>query len=79
MQPQVVMNEIKPTFPHGIQDIWDACGTHVTSMEYKQGAREIEHFVEVLMESILLAYDSETCWDINTFREHLIKKGFMYD
>ena len=35
-------NEIKPKFPPKVQQIWDDCGTHVTSMEAEQGAKEIE-------------------------------------
>ena len=46
MTPLEVMNEIKPKFPPKVQAIWDACGTHVTSLEYEQGAKEIEFFVE---------------------------------
>lgn len=45
----VCMNEIKPNFPSKIKEIWDACGTHVTSLEHEQGAKEIEFFVEKLI------------------------------
>ncbi len=50
----VCMNEIKPKFPPKVQAIWDDCGTHVTSMEAEQGAKEIEFFVESLIHSIRL-------------------------
>ena len=47
-------NEIKPKFPPKVQQIWDDCGTHVASMEAEQGAKEIEFFVEKLIECIEL-------------------------
>ena len=47
-------NEIKPKFPPKVQAIWDDCGTHVTSMEAEQGAKEIEFLVEKLIHSIRL-------------------------
>lgn len=50
----VCMNEIKPKFPPKVQQIWDDCGTHVTSVEAEQGAKEIEFFVEKLIERIEL-------------------------
>ena len=52
----VCMNEIKPKFPPKVQAIWNDCGTHVTSMEYEQGAKEIEFFVEALLEAVLESY-----------------------
>ena len=47
-------NEIKPKFPPKVQAIWDYCGTHVTSMEAEQEAKEIEFLVEKLIHSIRL-------------------------
>ena len=47
-------NEIKPKFPPKVQAIWDDYGTHVTSMEAEQGAKEIEFLVEKLIHSIRL-------------------------
>ena len=49
-------NEIKPKFPPKVQQIWDDCGTHVTSMEAEQGAKEIEFFVEALLETVVESY-----------------------
>ena len=49
----VCMNEIKPKFPPKVQAIWDDCGTHVTSVEAEQGAKEIEFFVRKLVLAIL--------------------------
>lgn len=49
----VCMNEIKPKFPPKVQQIWDDCGTHVTSVEAEQGAKEIEFFVRKLVLAIL--------------------------
>ena len=48
------LTEIKPKFPPKVQQIWDGCGTHVTSLEAEQGAKEIEFFVEKLIKSIEL-------------------------
>ena len=50
----VCLTEIKPKFPPKVQQIWDDCGTHVTSLEHEQGAKEIEFFVEKLIENIEL-------------------------
>ena len=52
----VCMNEIKPKFPPKVQQIWDDCGTHVTSLEHEQGDKEIEFFVEALLEAVLESY-----------------------
>ena len=51
------MNEIKPKFPPKVQAIWDACGTHVTSMEAEQGAKEIEFFVETLLKNVVQSHE----------------------
>ena len=53
-------NEIKPKFPPKVQVIWDYCGTHVTSMEAEQGAKEIEFFVESLIEALNCPWCIET-------------------
>ena len=50
------LTEIKPKFPPKIQQIWDDCGTHVTSLEHEQGDKEIEFFVEALLEAVLESY-----------------------
>lgn len=47
------LTEIKPKFPPKVQQIWKDCGTHVTSVEAEQGAKEIEFFVQKLLLSIL--------------------------
>lgn len=52
----VCLTEIKPKFPPKVQQIWDDCGTHVTSLEAEQGAKEIEFFVEALLEAVLESY-----------------------
>ena len=72
----VCMNEIKPKFPPKVQAIWNDCGTHVTSMEYEQGAKEIEFFVEKLIESFVKEYDN-TIWGKNTLIEFLSRKGYI--
>lgn len=50
------LTEIKPKFPPKVQQIWDDCGTYVTSLEHEQGAKEIEFFVEALLEAVLESY-----------------------
>ena len=71
-------NEIKPKFPPKVQAIWDDCGTHVTSMEAEQGAKEIEFFVEKLLESFVEDYDN-TVWGKSTLIEFLARKGYIYE
>lgn len=70
------LTEIKPKFPPKVQQIWDDCGTHVTSMEAGQGAKEIEFFVEKLIESFVKDYDN-TIWGKNTLIEFLARKGYI--
>ena len=74
----VCMNEIKPKFPPKVQAIWDDCGTHLTSMEAEQGAKEIEFFVEKLLESFVKDYD-HTVWGKSTLIEFLARKGYIYE
>ena len=57
-------NEIKPKFPPKVQAIWNDCGTHVTSMEYEQGAKEIEFFVEKLIENLVEDYLNSDSFDL---------------
>ena len=72
------MIEIKPKFSPKVQAIWDDCGTHVTSMEAEQGAKEIEFFVEKLLESFVKDYDN-TVWGKSTLIEFLARKGYIYE
>ena len=72
----VRMNEIKPNFPPKVQAIWDECGTHVTSVEAEQGTKEIELFVEKLIESFVKDYDN-TVWGKSTLIEFLARKGYL--
>ena len=74
----VCTNEVKPKFPPKVQAIWDDCGTHVTSMEAEQGAKEIEFFVEKLLESFVKDYD-HTVWGKSTLIEFLARKGYIYE
>ena len=74
----VCMNEIKPKFPPKVQAIWEDCGTHLTSMEAEQGAKEIEFFVEKLLESFVKDYD-HTVWGKSTLIEFLARKGYIYE
>ena len=74
----VCMNEIKPNFPPKVQAIWDECGTHVTSVEAEQGTKEIELFVEKLIESFVKDYD-HTVWGKSTLIEFLARKGYIYE
>ena len=50
-------NEIKPKFPPKVRAIWDDCGTHVTSMEAEQGAKEIEFFVQTLLKNVVQSHE----------------------
>ena len=71
----VCMNEIKPKFPTKVQAIWDDCGTHVTSMEVEQGAKEIEFFVESLIESIELSLVYRDRGE--TIEQALVREGYL--
>ena len=68
-------NEIKPKFPPKVQQIWDDCGTHVASMEAEQGAKEIEFFVEALLETVVESY-RYTDGSI-TLEELLVEEGYL--
>ena len=74
----VCTNEIKPNLPPKVQAIWDDCGTHVTSINAEQGAKEIEFFVEKLLESFVKDYD-HTVWGKSTLIEFLARKGYIYE
>lgn len=77
MTPLEVMNEIKPKFPPKVQAIWDACGTHVTSLEYEQGAKEIEFFVEKLLEEVIRSYWAND-WR-KSLPDILEEEGYIYE
>lgn len=72
----VCTNEIKPKFPPKVQQVWNDCGTFVTSMEAEQGAKEIEFFVEKLIESFVKDYDN-TVWGKSTLIEFLARKEYI--
>lgn len=69
------LTEIKPKFPPKVQAIWDDCGTHVTSIEAEQGAKEIEFFVEALLETILESYRYTD--GAMTLEEVLVEEGYL--
>lgn len=73
----VCMNEIKPKFPPKVQAIWNDCGTHVTSMEYEQGAKEIEFFVEALLNSVVKSHEFAN-WK-EDLRDILKEEGYVND
>ena len=68
-------NEIKPKFPPKVQAIWDYCGTHVTSMEAEQGVKEIEFFVETLLETVVESYRYAD--GSMTLEELLVEEGYL--
>ena len=71
----VCLTEIKPKFPPKVQQIWDGCGTFVTSLEYEQGAKEIEFFVEALLETVLESYRYDDGY--RTLEEVLVEEGYL--
>ena len=73
----VCMNEIKPKFPPKVQAIWEDCGTHVTSMEAEQGAKEIEFFVEALLNSVIKSHEFAN-WK-EDLRDILKEEGYVND
>ena len=70
-------NEIKPKFPPKVQQIWDDCGTHVASMEAEQGAKEIEFFVEALLNSVVKSHEFAN-WK-EDLRDILKEEGYVND
>ena len=71
----VCTNEIKPKIHPKVQAIWDDCGTHLTSMEAEQGAKEIEFFVESLIESIELSLVYRDRGE--TIEQALVREGYL--
>ena len=71
----VCMNEIKPKFPPKVQQIWDDCGTFVTSLEHEQGAKEIEFFVGALLETVVESYRYAD--GSMTLEEILVEEGYL--
>lgn len=74
------MSEIKPKFPPRVQAIWEDCGTYIETGFHtnEASAKELEFFVDVLLESIALDFDPKRCKDSLTFRGHLVKKkGYL--
>jgi hypothetical protein len=69
------LTEIKPKFPPKVQQIWDDCGTYVTSMEAEQGAKEIEFFVEALLETVLESH--RYVGGSMTLEEVLVEGGYL--
>ena len=69
------LTEIKPKFPPKVQQIWGDCGTYVTSLEHEQGAKELEFFVEALIESIeqSLIYRDKG----ETIEKALVREGYL--
>ena len=45
-------NEVVPNLASKVQKIWDDCGTYVTSLEPAAAAKDIEYFVQHLIEGI---------------------------
>ena len=73
----VCMNEIKPKFPPKVQQVWNDCGTFVTSMEAEQGAKEIEFFVEALLNSVVKSHEFAN-WK-EDLRGILKEEGYVND
>ena len=75
MNSREALTEIKPKFPPKVQQIWDDCSTFVTSLEAEQGAKEIEFFVEALLETVLESY---RYYDGSmTLEEVLVEEGYL--
>jgi len=47
------MSELKPKFSPAIQQIYEECGTYITSDNAKESALELEYFVEQLVSHIV--------------------------
>ncbi len=75
----VCTNEIKPKFPPKVQQIWDDCGTHVTSMEAEQGAKEIEFFVGELLRHISVDCNFAEYYSYDALRKKLVSEGYIHE
>ena len=77
MSQAEVMNEIKPKFPPKVQSIWDDCGTFVTSHNHEQSAKEMEFFVEKLLEEVIRSYWAND-WR-KSLPDILKEEGYIYE
>jgi len=75
MIPLEALTEIKPKFAPKTQAIWNDCGTFVTSLEHEQGAKEIEFFVDSLLETVIESYRYAD--GSMTLEEVLIEEGYL--
>ena len=75
----VCMNEIKPKFPPKVQQVWNDCGTFVTSMEAEQGAKEIEFFVGELLRHISVDCNFAEYYSYDALRKKLVSEGYIHE
>lgn len=72
-------NEIKPKFPPKVQQVWNDCGTFVTSMEAEQGAKEIEFFVGELLRHISVDCNFAEYYSYDALRKKLVSEGYIHE
>jgi len=49
------MSEIKPKFAPKIQELWDSCGTHLSTLNPEEAAMELQFFVNELVRMLALS------------------------
>ena len=67
-------NEVLPDFAPAVQDTWKDCGVYVTSQEPAVAAKEIEYFVQCLIERISAVLDD---YSLVTVSEKLQELGYI--
>lgn len=67
-------NEVVPNLASKVQKIWDDCGTYVTSPESAVAAKEIEYFMQCLIERISAVLDD---YSLVTVNEKLQELGYL--
>ena len=67
-------NEVLPDFAPAVQDTWKDCGVYITSQEPKVAAKELEYFVQCLIEKISAVLDD---YSLVTVNEKLQELGYI--
>ena len=67
-------NEVLPDFAPAVHAVWEDCGVYVTSQEPAVAAKEIEYFVQCLIERISAVLDD---YSLVTVSEKLQELGYI--
>ena len=67
-------NEVCPDFAPAVKKVWDECGVYITSQESDVAAKEIEYFVQCLVQRVGDALDD---YSFVTVNETLQELGYL--